>query len=206
MNARTHFSESTHNDFFTVNGLQSSTGQTSCDFGNVVLKELIDNALDACESAGIEPRVNVVAEYTDNGQMVLIVSDNGAGLDGAIVEKILDFDIRTSDKAAYKSPTRGAQGNALKTIFGIPTALGGGLVTIESKGLRHEISFNVSQSGLNVETLHNVTPIIESIGTTVKVLMPELYGTKPDYWVKAFALFNSHCWVYFENKFSMGKS
>jgi hypothetical protein len=210
MNARTHFSESTHNDFFTVNGLQSSTGQTSRDFGNVVLKELIDNALDACESAGIEPRINVAANYTDNGQMVLTVSDNGAGLDGAIVEKILDFDTRTSDKAAYKSPTRGAQGNALKTIFGIPTASfkelgldGGGLVTIESKGLRHEISFNVSQSGLTVETLHNVTPIIESVGTTVKVLMPYLYATKPDYWVKAFALFNSHSWVYFENKFSM---
>jgi hypothetical protein len=203
LHPRTHFSESMHNDFFTVNGLQSSTGQTSRDFGNVVLKELIDNALDACESAGIEPRINVAANYTDNGQMVLTVSDNGAGLDGSIVEKILDFDTRTSDKAAYKSPTRGAQGNALKTIFGIPTALGGGLVTIESKGLRHEISFNVSQSGLNVETLHNVTPISESVGTTVKVLMPELYGTKPDYWVKAFALFNSHSWVYFENKFSM---
>jgi DNA topoisomerase VI subunit B len=123
---RTHFSESTHNDFFTVNGLQSSTGQTSRDFGNVVLKELIDNALDACESAGIEPRINVAVELTGNNEMVLTVSDNGAGLDGSIVEKILDFNTRTSDKAAYKSPTRGAQGNALKTIFGIPTALGGG--------------------------------------------------------------------------------
>ena len=200
LQTRTHFSESMHNDFFTVNGLQSSTGQTSRDFGNVVLKELIDNALDACESAGIEPRINVAANYTDNGQMVLTVSDNGAGLDGAIVEKILDFDTRTSDKAAYKSPTRGAQGNALKTIFGIPTALGGGLVTIESKGLRHEISFNVSQSGLNVETLHNVTPISESIGTTVKVLMPQLHLTEAQRWVKAFALFNSHCWVNFESK------
>ena len=202
LQTRTHFSESMHNDFFTVNGLQSSTGQTSRDFGNVVLKELIDNALDACESAGLEPRINVAANYTANGQMVLSVSDNGAGLDGSIVEKILDFDTRTSDKAAYKSPTRGAQGNALKTIFGIPTALGGGLVTIESKGLRHEISFNVSQSGLNVETLHNVTPIIESIGTTIKVLLPKLTGTKPDYWVKAFALFNSHCWVYFDSEIS----
>jgi hypothetical protein len=203
LQTRTHFSESMHNDFFTVNGLQSSTGQTSRNFGNVVLKELIDNALDACESAGIEPRINVGTELTNDEQMVLTVSDNGAGLDAEIVKKILDFDTRTSDKAAYKSPTRGAQGNALKTIFGIPTALGGGLVTIESKGLRHEISFNVSQSGLNVETLHNVTPINELVGTTVKVLMPRLYGTKPDYWVKAFALFNSHSRVYFENKFSM---
>ena len=203
LQTRTHFSESMHNDFFTVNGLQSSTGQTSRYFGNVVLKELIDNALDACESAGIKPRINVAAEYTDNGQMVLTVSDNGAGLDGSIVEKILDFDTRTSDKAAYKSPTRGAQGNALKTIFGIPTALGGGLVTIESKGLRHEISFNVSQSGLNVETLHNVTPISESIGTTVKVLLPQLHSTSAHCWAKAFALFNSHCWVNFDDKISM---
>lgn len=200
---RTHFSESTHNDFFTVNGLQSSTGQTSRDFGNVVLKELIDNALDACESAGIEPRINVAVEMTGNNEMLLTVSDNGAGLDAEIVKKILDFDTRTSDKAAYKSPTRGAQGNALKTILGIPTALGGGLVTIEATGLRHEISFNVSQSGLSVETNHNVTPISELIGTTVKVLMPKLTGTKAAYWVQAFALFNSHCWVYFENKFSM---
>lgn len=69
---RNHFSESLHNDFFTVSGLQSSTGQTSRDFGNVVLKELIDNALDACESAGIEPQIKVAVEImTGSNEMIL---------------------------------------------------------------------------------------------------------------------------------------
>jgi hypothetical protein len=207
LQTRPLFSESMHNDLFTVSGQQSSTGQTAPDFGNVVLKELIDNALDACESAGIEPRINVTTGLNTNGQMVLTVSDNAGGLSRDVIEKILDFSTRNSTNAVYKSPTRGAQGNALKTILCIPTALkelGGGLVVIESKGLRHEISFfNVSYSGFSAETLHNVTPIVESIGTSVSVVMPKLNETKPDYWVKAFALFNPHCWVNFENKLSM---
>jgi hypothetical protein len=52
------------------------------------------------------------------------------------VANITDYHSRTSSREAYVSPTRGAQGNALKTILAMPAALndGDGTVTIESRG------------------------------------------------------------------------
>jgi hypothetical protein len=56
------------------------------------------------------------------------------------VEKVLDYNVRVSDKAVYRSPTRGAQGNALKTVIGIPYALGRKeSVNIVGHGVRHKI-------------------------------------------------------------------
>ena len=40
------------------------------------------------------------------------------------MRRILNFRTLTSDKSAYRSPTRGAQGNALKTVLGMPCAFG----------------------------------------------------------------------------------
>lgn len=58
-----------------------------------------------------------------------------------LIDRILDFDRLVSDKAAYRSPARGAQGNALKTVLGIPFALGvHEPVIIEACGLRHEVT------------------------------------------------------------------
>jgi DNA topoisomerase VI subunit B len=51
---RTHFSVSRAAEYFDVKELQAQTGQPVSAFGEVVLKELLDNSLDACESAGIE--------------------------------------------------------------------------------------------------------------------------------------------------------
>ena len=62
---------------------------------------------------------------------------------------ILDFAVRVSSREAYASPTRGAQGNALKTIVAMPFALDGtkGETLIESQGTAHRISFGVDQFG-----------------------------------------------------------
>ena len=112
---RTHFSVSTSTDFTTVKGLTSSTGQSSYRFGSVIVKELIDNALDACETAGIAPQITIGYEH-DGTFAIWCIADNGNGLSKDTIENILDFSTRTSDKSAYKSPSRGAQGNAFKTF------------------------------------------------------------------------------------------
>jgi DNA topoisomerase VI subunit B len=83
----------------------------------VVLKELVDNALDACEEAGIAPEVAVRV-----GAHGITVIDNGPGIPPAVIENILDFSVRVSSREAYISPCRGAQGNALKTIIAMPFA------------------------------------------------------------------------------------
>ena len=68
------------------------------------------------------------------------MTDNGAGITPATVADLCDFNVLVSDKARYRGPTRGAQGNALKTLLGIPYALGvAEPVVIESAGVRHEL-------------------------------------------------------------------
>ena len=57
--------------------------------------------------------------------------------------------MRVSSREAYVSPTRGAQGNALKTILAMPFVLSGGergsVEIIAARGMRHRIDFAVDQ-------------------------------------------------------------
>jgi DNA topoisomerase VI subunit B len=121
------------------------TGQPVGQFASVVLKELLDNGLDACEGShhsGLAPEVVVgidEARMFEDGAVGITVKDNASGIPPETVHGALDFNVLVSDKSSYRSPTRGAQGNALKTIFGIPAALGSlEPVVVEAKGTRHE--------------------------------------------------------------------
>ena len=54
------------------------------------------------------------------------LTDNGPGLPEPTVKAILDYSVaRLEPREAYVSPTRGAQGNALKTIVAMPFVLAG---------------------------------------------------------------------------------
>src|SRR4029453_10816768 len=108
----------------------------------VIAKELLDNALDAAEEAGTPPVIEVKVD--DDG---ITVEDNGPGIPADVVADVLDFGVRVSSREAYVSPTRGAQGNALKTIVAMPFVLDGrhGLVEIEARSVRHEIDFGVDR-------------------------------------------------------------
>lgn len=92
----------------------------------------LDNALDAAEEAGESPVVKITV--SDDG---IAVTDNGPGIAPETVANILDYTSRTSSREAYVSPTRGAQGNALKTLLAMPFALDGerGETMIESRGV-----------------------------------------------------------------------
>jgi DNA topoisomerase VI subunit B len=114
---RTTFEISRDSEYFNVRELQAQTGQPAEMFVAVALKELADNALDACETSGIAPCLDItIGEGVE--RLVIRVEDNGTGIPPETVRRILNFQTRTSDKEAYRSPTRGAQGNALKTVLG----------------------------------------------------------------------------------------
>ena len=133
-------------EYFTARELQAQTGQSRQNFAQVVVKELVDNGLDACETAGFPPEVSI--EVSGQYTITMVVTDNGPGLSPETIRRVLNFSTRTSDKAAYRSPSRGAQGNALKTILGIPQALGGQEpVIIESQGVRHTIKARIDPAG-----------------------------------------------------------
>ena len=108
----------------------------------VILKELLDNAIDAAEEVDTAPVIRV--EVTNKA---IVIFDNGPGIPAETISGILDFSVRISSREAYCSPTRGAQGNALKTVVSMPFALDGteGETLIESRGTAHRISFKVDQ-------------------------------------------------------------
>lgn len=189
---RTHFNISRSAEYFDPKDLQAQTGRPVSAFGEVVLKELIDNALDACESSGIDPVIHIGVATVDD-RLMLCVSDNGAGISEQVINSILDFSTRTSDKSAYKSPTRGAQGNAFKTIIGIPHALGGGSVVIESKGTRYEITATATPAG-TIDINREVSSIADRPGTAVYVDMPSC-NAYSQWYARATALFNPHAIV-----------
>src|SRR5215212_3232031 len=132
---RTTFETSRAAEYFDKAGLSKQTGQVPSRFAEVVIKELADNALDAAEYARVAPEVEISAQEKGSA-LILSVADNGPGIPPKTVQMMLDFNTRTSDKAVYRSPTRGAQGNALKTIVGMPHALGSGKnpTLIDSQG------------------------------------------------------------------------
>ena len=118
--ARQVFPSSSELEYFSEAELVTQTGYPKAEWWpGVLVKELLDNALDVCEQAGVAPEIRVAGDS-------LTIVDNGPGIPQAVVDRMLGFATRTSDKAAYVSPTRGAQGNALKTVLAIPYVLNGG--------------------------------------------------------------------------------
>jgi DNA topoisomerase VI subunit B len=144
MNAveRTTFSTSRLLEFCSRKELTAQTGHEPDDWPLVIIKELVDNALDAAEEAGIKPCIHVTVARSR-----IRVRDNGRGIPPETVASILDFSTRTSSREAYVAPDRGAQGNALKTILAMPFAMSGqeGRVEIVACGVRHTIMFRVDQ-------------------------------------------------------------
>ena len=82
---------------------------------------------------------------------------------------------RASSREAYCSPTRGAQGNALKTICAMPFCLAGdvGRIRVDADGLSHQIAFSVDQLRQEPVIAHEVTRMPTPAGTTVTVFWPD---------------------------------
>src|SRR5215218_3872131 len=91
---RTTFKHSRAAQYVDARQLQPMTGQPKCKFAAVVVKELMDNALDACETAGVPPEVGfVVTSTTETDSYTLTVTDNGLGIPPETVRGALDFNV-----------------------------------------------------------------------------------------------------------------
>ena len=156
-------------DFASEKELTAQTGHPPAEWPLVIVKELVDNALDACEEAGIAPQISVRV-----GTHGITVIDNGPGLPAKVVAGVLDFSVRVSSREAYVSPSRGAQGNALKTILAMPFALDGeaGRVEVDAQGIRHKITFAVDPIRQQPVIQHECGPGLVKSGTRVTVRWP----------------------------------
>ena len=129
-------------EFFTQKQLAMQIGHEPLLWPIALLKELVDNSLDACEKASVAPEIAVEVEPD-----ALIVRDNGPGLPEAALHQALDYLIRVSDKLQYVSPTRGQLGNALKCIWAAPFVMDGehGRVEVITGGQHHRIDVTLDR-------------------------------------------------------------
>src|SRR5215469_8204072 len=196
---RVAFAVSRLMEFCSQRELQNQTGHSVFDWASIVAKELIDNALDACEEAETAPDIMVIVEADK-----IIVTDNADGIDVTTIESILDYTIRVSSREAYVSPTRGAQGNALKTILAMGYVLQGatgdaaGVTVIETRGVAHRIEFRVDHINNQPKIIHTTTPSPIATGTRFTVHWPAPDLLDEDEFtelVQAYVWFNPHLTV-----------
>src|SRR5262249_43975523 len=117
--------------------LVTETSHEISEWPLVIVKESIDNSLDACDEADISPIIDVSADASG-----IMVQDNGPGLPEATLKGALDFNVRVSNRRMYVAPDRGQQGNALKTLLSMPVVVDPqhGHLVIEAHGKRHNIT------------------------------------------------------------------
>jgi DNA topoisomerase VI subunit B len=205
---RVAFTTSRLLEYFSEKELQVQIGFPAHAWPVALMKELIDNGLDACEAAGLPPAVNV-----EVGDDCFLVEDRGPGIPPEIVEAALDFSSRTSTNSRYVSPTRGQLGNAMKCVLAAPAVRfpGQGLgVTIEARGVRHRIALRHDEIAQAPTVDHRKEPCGVKKGTSVRVAWPEAAGCelqqeggalyRPADLARAFALFNPHARVSFGGK------
>jgi DNA topoisomerase VI subunit B len=168
---RSTFTASGLLDFFSEKELTAQTGHAKRDWPLVLLKKLLDNAIDACEEAGVAPMITVIVD-----KYGITVTDNGPGIPPDTVTAVLDFSVRVSSREHYVSPTRGAQGNALKTVVAMPFVLDGksGRVEVNARGVRHEIDVKVDRIRQEPKIEHRQCPDRRFVknGTSVLVHWP----------------------------------
>jgi len=116
---RVAFRVSRLTEFCTEKELVNQTGHPVQEWPLVLVKELFDNALDAAEESEVPPEIEITVEKDGT----ITITDNANGIATETVTAILDYTIRVSSREAYVSPTRGAQGNALKTILAMTYVL-----------------------------------------------------------------------------------
>jgi len=179
---RTTFITSRELEYFSSKELSRELGSSSIKWPLVLTKELIDNALDACETSEIAPEITVRLDGTR-----VSVADNGPGLPKKTLKASLDYNSRTSDKAHYVSPTRGQIGNALKCLWAGPFVYNGeygnderGSVTVTTPLYSCEISVSVDK----IKQKPKLTPVwldreLVKSGTLIEIEWKTVAGYIP---------------------------
>src|SRR6516225_3396134 len=168
---RVAFKTSRFLDFASERELTAQIGHAAQEWPLVILKELVDNALDGCEEADTAP---VITIDVSSAKGTIAITDNGPGITNKTIADILDYRVRVSSREAYVSPSRGAQGNALKTILAMGFALTGerGETVIESHGQAHRIIFAADRIRQEARIERSIGPSLVKNGTSVTVHWP----------------------------------
>ena len=166
---RVAFTTSRLMEFAPEKELVAQTGHETHRWLEVIVKELVDNGIDACEEAGVAPVIKIaIRTGKRRGAKSRRASSSRTTVPAFRPRPSPASSTTTSGSRHAKRtsrPTRGRQGNALKTILPMAYVLGGkgkGETWIEARGVKHRILFTVNQIKQepivrNIETRFRVT-------------------------------------------------
>ena len=149
--------------FRSLTTLAQKAGVPEHHLGRLVMKELVDNALDA--GANVEVDEAIAGGY--------IIRDDGPGL-GTDPQRIADlFSIGRPlvSTKLLRLPTRGALGNGLRVVAGAVLASGGDLV-VKTCGHRHVLRPQDDGS-----TAVESEPVEFTTGTVIEIQLGSSAGT-----------------------------
>ena len=174
---RLALTQSRLSEYFSAKELAMQIGGDEDLWPLILVKELIDNALDASEPHG--PPIIEVEVQADHFR----VADNGPGLPDEVLVGSLDYSQRISTKAAYVSPTRGRLGNALKVLWAAPFVASGNrpvTLTVDTPRSRHSI--HVTYDAIRQEPTLTCTlqKLADEVSEIIKAINSEEVATPPD--------------------------
>lgn len=167
-------------DLFTTDGLQKQTGMEIHRWNIYIIKELLDNAIDACESIGVPPKIQVRISK-EGKSLIFSVKDNAGGMTKDQLEKIIDLSTYSGTKYYYRRCSRGMQGNALLTILGIPFVLdrtidyeSGAAISIITNGVGYSIRLTEDRiaQAFKFDLIEN--SISNTQGTEIIIKIPDI--------------------------------
>jgi hypothetical protein len=169
---RVAFTTSRALEFFSESELTTQMGYGKGLWPLVLIKELIDNPIDAGEIAAIKA-IEIGVELQDAS---ITVSDNGPGIPHKIIRGVLDYTVRISDKKHYVAPTRGQLGNALKCMIAVPFVATGKKSTVEIVTCRRRYTIKVELDRLaqKPKITCDITDAPREIGTILTIHWPEV--------------------------------
>jgi len=137
------------------------------------VKEAVDNALDACEEAGILPEISVGIEQTDSNRFRVTVTDNGPGIVKAQIPKIFGK-LLYGSKFHRLRMSRGQQGIGISAAGMYGQLTTGNSTEIYSKTKNKKIAHRML---VQLDTRSNKPTIIKNEEVEWR---PEFYPAKED--------------------------
>ncbi len=147
--------------FLDTATLPQKAGVQPCDLPTLILKELVDNALDVGAS-------DVALSQVWSGSILeYVVADDGPGLEPSIVPTLFSVNRPLLSSKLRRLPQRGMLGNGLRVVAGAVAASQGSLV-VETRGRRLVLHID-DITGFTTSVTDEPVPLIS--GTVVRVAL-----------------------------------
>jgi hypothetical protein len=196
------FSQNQYEDYLTLNGIVNRTGIAKEDSYTFVLKELLDNAVDEVEKSN-NPLVEAEISIRNNALYIVVRNLNESNkvvFSKAKLDSIFNLSKFISSKRGLFRISRGALGDAMKYILGIPYALakelhGEGLMleaplTIRTNQQVFSVKLNVDKGEVKEETQEHSD--WTEVGVRLPIVDKLLDFNKIKLFLADYVLFSTH--------------